>query len=162
MEALLPALPDGALNAADAAALEAHLAVCPSCRAEAGATFRLAEAVRADPLPGVSLPGGSQAVSWILQQDAVRTAHRSWHRLAWAPGLAVATVAVTALLVVGAPRGPRAVQPDPTSSVALMQPSAQEPLPALVVVDDERTGRQVMLIPAPSPPSGEDAGTGAL
>ncbi|HTE19260.1 MAG TPA: hypothetical protein VK689_12875, partial [Armatimonadota bacterium] len=82
--------------------------------------------------------------------------------LAWVPGIAVATATMAVLLVIGVPRGPRAVRPDTTTSAALMQPTAQEPLPALVVVDDERTGRQVMLIPAPSPPSGEGAGTGAL
>lgn len=155
---LLPGWPDGELAPAVREAVEAHLEACERCRSEAVSYRMLGRALRADPAPAANLPSGTQAVDWILRQEE-RRARPGWislvsgGRFGLALGLATAAVWVTlvARFDLGSPQR-RAV---PSLS------AAPEALPALIVVDDEQTGRQVLLGPdrasagypeAPAPP----------
>lgn len=145
--ALLPGLPDGELPPEVLAAVDAHLDACPVCRAEAAAMRQLSAVLREEPLPGVELPSGVRVAAWVLEADAQPS--RPWWRslsLRWAAGGLAALGAAAVLVLVRPnlspprPRVPPAVQPVP-----------EEALPTLVVVDDERTGRQVVLAPQPAP-----------
>src|SRR5438445_8558655 len=69
---LLTALPDHDLSPSEAARVQAHLAVCPSCREEARAFFRLGELLRQAPVPEAHLPTGAQAAAWIWEADRGR------------------------------------------------------------------------------------------
>ncbi len=130
--------------------LEEHLEGCPACRAEAESYRKLPSLLGGDPAPEVSLPSGSEAAAWILRQDRERS-RRWWQRLPGgrvAPGVAgLALVAATVAVVGVSPKGFR------SSAARSPVTTPATPLPALVVVDDEETGRQVMLAPSPFAPS---------
>lgn len=151
---LLPGLPDGELTPDVRRAVEAHLEGCESCRSEAGGFRALGRTLRAVPPPQEELPGGSQAVEWILRQEATRT--RPWWsalepvlRPGPAIGLAMATLLI--VMVTRLELG-TASRPQPVTSAA-----APEALPALIVVDDEESGRQVLLAPHASAADGAGA-----
>jgi predicted anti-sigma-YlaC factor YlaD len=145
----LPELPDGDLPPDEAEAVRAHLAVCAACRAEAEAYHRLGTLLAEEPEPRAVLPSGRQVATWVLEREAARSrAWSAWLPAALAPAaLAVALVValVVALLL------PRygASERDPTGSPATPATVFADDAPvALVLVDDERTGRQVVLAPA--------------
>jgi len=142
LAARLPALHDGELDAAAAAEVQAHLDGCEACRQEARALLRMRELLRHEPLPHVALPSGAQMATRILEQEAARAPEpEHWLRSAWRPGLALAAVALVAALI----RTPTTEVPAPPPSQA---PAVEASLPALVVMDDEQTGRQVLMAPA--------------
>jgi anti-sigma factor RsiW len=140
--ALLPALPDGDLDAEAAARVKAHLEGCRTCAVEARAYLGMGGLLRVEPCPRALLPSGSEVVTRILEKEAGRAgAQRRWPAVL-APAAVAASAA--AILVFTQPPPPRDRRVPAPSHVAA--PGA-DPLPALVVVDDEETGRMVQLAP---------------
>ena len=144
MEAQILRLPDGDLTGEEREALQEHLDLCPACREEARAIRRLSGLLRQDPEPDAALPSGERVTRWVLEREAARARPSewgSWRGLAMAPGLALAAVAIA--LWAGPPRE------EPIAPSAVPEETAASPaLPALVVMDDERTGRTVVLAPS--------------
>lgn len=143
---LLPGLPDSDFPAEDRARVEAHLETCPLCREEAEAFQGLARLVKQEPVSELSLPTGAQAAAWIRERE--RSSRPWWAQPRLWLGGAVAT-GLAAALVFG-PVAPFRSRPAPPAPEAAAPALAEESLPALVVVDDEKTGRQVLLAPEPS------------
>jgi anti-sigma factor RsiW len=141
---LLPGLADGDLDAEDAALVSGHVAVCPACARESEAMRSISLALRQEPCPDIALPTGAQAAAWILDRE--RGARPWWasFRFVWAPVAAVGAIAGLVFYTSGGFPGRTAEAPQQT------RPAAVEPLPALVISDDEETGRQVLLAPAPA------------
>jgi anti-sigma factor RsiW len=137
--ALLSARPDGLLEPAADAALARHLEACEACAREAAAQAGMARAFRKDPLPAEALPCGAAAAIWVLEQEAARARAR---RLVWTRRTLV-TLPLTAVLAVLLVFGPRAGAPPEQNATGA--PPKTAPLPALVIVDDEDTGRSVVL-----------------
>jgi hypothetical protein len=139
---LLPGAADEERAVPDAARLAAHLAECASCRREAERYRALAERIGEEPVARAILPGGEQVTRWILEREASRApVSLSWRMIAMPM---VALGAAVALVLV-----PRDREPNPASEPPPPTVSTQAALPPqLVVVDDERTGRQVVLGPA--------------
>jgi hypothetical protein len=127
-------------------ALQEHLRVCAGCRRAAQADRLVAASLQTDPLDASELPSGEAAAAWILNREPVR---RGAPRRFLAPGLALGLAALVAFAGQGVLSG-RGSSGE-TAIVQAPHPGSEEPLPALVIVDDERSGRQVMLAPAASP-----------
>ena len=147
VERLLLALPDGELAPPEAAELQAHLDACPRCRAEAESLLRFRDLLRAEPLPDVRLPSGAELLNRLQHRQRRRTPW-SVFRPAWlAPAVALGLAALTVSLQ---------LRPHPTSGqrIPVVEGVQPGPPPALFVVDDERTGRQVLLAPAATPSGG--------
>jgi anti-sigma factor RsiW len=141
MAELLPRLPDDDLSAQERALVQAHLEGCETCRAQAEAQQRISLILREEPAPDTGLPTGAQAAAWIMQRE--RQARPWWlHlRLAWASlGAAVVIAAAVFFVAPGSVFRPSAAR-EVTAPVI----QAPQPLPALVISDDEDTGRQVLL-----------------
>lgn len=139
MDVLLSRRRDSPLAADESRDLEAHVAGCAGCRRAAQADRMLSAALQVDPLPGASLPVGADAVSWITAWEAAPAAGFRLPRRLLGTGAALAAAAAVCLFV--RPVGPQA--PVPVTAPA----AAEAPLPALVIVDDEETGRQVLVGP---------------
>lgn len=154
MKPLLPGLPDGELAPEMQQAVRAHLEACEGCREEAESFRSLGRALRAASPPAGELPSGSQAVDWILRQDATRS--RPWWSAAGAfrPSAALGLAMAGALVVMVARWE---LGPTPRTRPAASAPAPQA-LPALIVVDDEQTGRQVILAPDSTLPDGAGGG----
>ena len=145
-ERLLLALPDGELDPREAAELQTHLDVCPRCRVEAENLRRFRDLLRAEPRPDVPLPSGAEMLDRVRRH--ARRSPWSVFRPAWlAPAFALGLAALAISLQMR-PHPARGPHPPVAESA---QPG---PPPALFVVDDERTGRQVLLAPAPTPAGG--------
>ncbi len=140
---------DGELDVVESQALERHLSACSTCRREANLLAGITQAVRADPAPAVPLPSGPQAVAWLREEER-RSATRSRGWLLAAPAMAASALAIWA---VTANRETRLAPQLPLASAYQAPPSRTDlaAQPLLVVVDDERTGRQVMIAPPPQP-----------
>lgn len=156
VQRLLPGLADGDMEPVLFRRVQEHLEGCPACREEAESYRKLQGLIGGDPVPEAPLPNGREAAAWILRQDVERR-RPGWLRFAGprvvygAAGLALATVVAGVLGV--APGGKRS--PAARSGV----PAPEAPLPALVVVDDEETGRQVMLAPSLAAAPDDDVST---
>jgi len=138
MQVLLSRSRDSALPTHEAASLQTHLSVCSECRKAARADRLLSAALQVDPVPAASLPSGVEAAAWIVSRDRERKERnrrgRRWWLMAPAFSGLAASLAAVLLLYPGPARIAR-------TGVAT------DSLPALVIVDDERTGRQVMVGP---------------
>jgi predicted anti-sigma-YlaC factor YlaD len=145
---LLPGLADRDPKPGETAAVEAHLEACPSCSREAREFLVLGDVLRQQRPPEVPLPSGEAAAARILEREraARRSAGLALPR--WQTGLALAAIACAAVFAFrpavrqhAPPAGAGDVSHAPVMA-------AEEPLPALLVVDDEWTGRQVLLGPS--------------
>jgi anti-sigma factor RsiW len=142
---------DGALSPGQSARVEAHLAACARCRREAEALRALGPLLREPPCPDDAVPSGAQLAAWVLEQDRARAPQGP---AAWAARFGVRPWAVApaalglAALLCAAVLLPR---PQPGGTVRPVAPAmAESAPPTLVVMDDEATGRQVLLAPAPA------------
>lgn len=144
---LLTRLPDGNLSPRESAALQSHLDACPGCRREARQLRRIRELLRDEPLPDVRLPAGAELARALMAAERVRS-HPARGPARAAAALALAGALSLALLVAAPFRSGTRRQPGP----ALEPPTSPS---ILVVVDDERTGRQVLLTPAAGLSMGE-------
>lgn len=134
---------DGELGAVDEAGLQAHLSACAGCAAVVRVDAELRLMLRRDPLPltEVRLPSGREIARSVLEAEPA--AVRRPGRRAW--GWAGAVAAAAAVAIIGsrspAPRQ-RVIQAAP--------PAASQPVPGFWIVDDERTGRDVIVGPSVS------------
>lgn len=145
--ATLSRLLDGELEGISAERLQAHLVGCAACSAEAAKQKRLAETIR-EPWPAernVQFPSGAELLRRVrLPQAAART----WLPPRLLPHAGWAVAATLVLLVAGSRLYHHAGPTLPRSaSVNTVEP----PLPSLVVLDDEREGRRVILGSATAP-----------
>lgn len=156
-EELLAPYVDGALDASERAAVEAHLAGCAHCRQEVELARRAVEALGAlgeEPVPlGVTAP--------VLAR-ARRRAEPAWRSRRWAVGLAAAAVlalagALVLPQVLRGPVGPRGGAGMEAAQTTDLGPAeAARALPPLEAWDrdlDERGARRLALraTMAPSP-----------
>jgi anti-sigma factor RsiW len=128
----LQALADGELTPGAVASAEAHLSQCPACRREAEDLARLSALLAEHPAPGAVLPAGAVVAAQIVQRSRVRRGLR------WAP---VGILATAVLAAAFRPAAPPVLAP-----VSPAEPAF------LLVLDDERTGRAVLLMPPESRP----------
>jgi len=135
---------DGTLGPSDEARLQAHVSECPACAAESRADGELRLLLRRDPLPltEISLPSGQDIARTIREAEA--PAHRRPVRPVWGWAGALTATAAAVLLIVG--RGPAPNAPSPLQS----PPAVTQPASGFWIVDDERTGRDVIVGPAVS------------
>jgi anti-sigma factor RsiW len=143
MAPLLLRLPDGDLLLAEQAALEAHLGACPSCREEAAALTGVGAQIReCAPNPG-RLPSGAVMAAQIRELDRRRTVlnlSSLFPRAAWG-GVAAASLAAL-WFAAGLHRLAGASHEDaprPTIHARVT------PAPVLFLVDDETSGRRVVV-----------------
>jgi len=141
----IPDLGSGDLEPEQAAAVRTHLEGCAHCRGEAEAMLRVRSLLQAERCPEVRLPSGAALAGRILEREAARS-REPWVRWSWpwvrsGPGWATVAVASFAVALL--------VRPGLEPQISAPGPApVAEPLPALVVIDDERTGRRVLLAPA--------------
>ncbi len=130
----LQALADGELYAGDHARLQAHLDECAACRHLGAFDEQVRKALREEPavLHWRQLPTGRE----LLLAGALVPSPRGRSRLAPAVA-AMAGALALAVLTLKTPAPHRASQARPSTAA----------LPALVVVDDEAAGRQVLVAP---------------
>src|SRR5207248_245441 len=121
-------------------------AACPACAHDARKMVQLGDRLREHPVPDPGLPSGAEAVAWILRREESRTAGA---RSVWgkSPYRLVPAVVLVAL-VLGAALVARpllfkrdSARPEPGLS------ARAKAAMTLVIVDDERLGRQVLLAP---------------
>jgi len=120
----------------------AHLDACGQCRSAVALDAAVTTALSADPVDPSRLPSGAMLVEWIEQRTArrIRTAGRL------VPAALCAGLAAAAFLMIRLPgSGPTAPSP-PAVSISR---APEAPLPALVVVDDEESGRAVLMTSPP-------------
>jgi anti-sigma factor RsiW len=145
----LPALPDGEIGPTEAAAIQAHLAACPACAQEARKMMRLGDRLREHPVPDPGLPTGADAVAWMLQREkACSTRPERWRLSALAAAHRLVPTAVLVALILGAALVARPLLLKRHG--ARQEPGLDarpKPGMTLVIVDDERMGRQVLLAP---------------
>lgn len=109
-EAMLQALVDGELDAANALAMEAHVRVCPGCAAEYARAVALRERLGAEGVRPVAPPALRARIEAALehevaaQHEPVRTPERRWRPWAiggWSvAGMMTAVAATLAVLLV--------------------------------------------------------------
>jgi hypothetical protein len=136
---LLPGVGD--VGPADGA-VERHLAVCAQCREEAEALRGARAALRRElfTVDAAGLPSGAEVVRRIAAMERARPVRTP--SFAWPPALAAAGLAAAVLAaVVFRPPGPE----------PMAGPAADAPA-ALLIVDDERTGRRVLVGAVEAPP----------
>ncbi len=140
---LLAAAPDGDLAPPDRTRLESHLEVCLACRTTLRQLQEAGTMLRGEPLPRVVLPSGEQMAHRILEREAAR----AWRWPAWPPlaWLSCAAVLVATLLLAVPRDHSPAGNPEGAAGPAPVPTREQEAQPTLLVVDDEETGRQVLL-----------------
>lgn len=142
MRPLLQASQDGELLPVESARLQSHLATCQACAREARELQSLTGFLRNELDPEVPLPAGAAIVGRILERPV---------RPAWRPRFGAFAVPALVALAAVALILPRLVDPLPHSGIRPGPPVAvmeTAHVPELVVLDDERSGRQVLLAPA--------------
>lgn len=141
---LIARLGSGELLSAHEAALRAHLSACVACAREAAAHEELQAVLRRDPLPlaEINLPSGEQIARSIVEAEALRSGWSLRLTLGWS-GAVLAVIAAVAL-------GVRQPQRSSGPETPAMSPVAQQPAAGFWIVDDERTGRDVVVGPAVS------------
>jgi anti-sigma factor RsiW len=140
---LLPRLPDGDLSLQEQAGVEAHFGRCARCREEAAAYSGVGAWLRdGAPSPG-HLPSGAVMAARIQEMERRRPLFSSGFllpRAAWG-GLAAAALGIL-VLAFGLPRFSgfaRDEEPRPTAA------PTRAASPVLFLVDDETSGRRVVL-----------------
>ncbi len=144
---LLPSLRDGSLGPAVLDSVRAHLQLCERCAAEVRGYERLGSVLHGLPLPALRLPSGEAVAARILStRERPNPTTLSFPRPRWAMALAGAALGGALILRLAG------IRPEPLPEVGPRTGGA--PLQALVLVDDERFGRQVLLAPMEAPSEG--------
>lgn len=138
----LQTMQDGELRSEELLPLQSHLAICERCACEARELQSLATLLHHGGNPPHQLPSGAALVGRILEQSARPTRRPLGFTLAIpAVGALAAAIILLPNLLVQLPHPTLQPGPPPIATVATAQASE------LVVLDDERLGRQVLLAP---------------
>jgi anti-sigma factor RsiW len=140
---LLPRLADGDLSLAEQAAMEAHLGECFRCRDEAGALLAVGTQLRHCAPSPAHLPSGAAVAERIRELERRRPLFglsSLLPRAAWG-GLAAASLAGLVLAAALHHFGSLSREGEPRVSA----PARTAAAPVLFLVDDETSGRRVVL-----------------
>jgi anti-sigma factor RsiW len=142
--AFLLAEPDGELTPAEEQALSAHLAACPACTQEAQAMRSFTRLLKEEPRPQATLPAGSAVAAQILASQARLGRPNPRVRFLLIP----AAVALGAAVVFAPMLTRLDPRHEPVIAHKIPAETSVSQLPELLVLDDERSGRQVLIAPA--------------
>jgi hypothetical protein len=158
-EELISARLDAPLSAADHQAVQAHLAICPNCRAFAAQADALVRGLNALPTLAPSPIVTRGVMAAIASENSGWDWLRRSVRLLSSPGLAVASglaltiaLAATLLITLNAPRGGTGSQPEGTIAAVAVAPlpteRPTEPPPPPTVAPTATTAPQRAVEPA--------------